>query len=334
LAGEPRTPGLYPAPGTPPTNPPPCAGHPPGVFGQAIPPAAAFAPDPSTGKNHVFGFNIYSAPELHAGLIPPGISEAGARDLINSMTDAVAVPTTSCRSDESATDLGDLSGAIRQMMSEKGGQTGFIREDTEWSKRTRNSIRTIKSMDPLRERTHTLLHQRRVILCRQSNTCETVLKNEGWPAHQAAIWSLAGFLARIAQDSLEYYADLHVSLLVTAMQTGGWDLTKQSLEYWVRTFDEARTSQQTRLQCMCALYIVLRDGSTEHWQPRELMLQQHMKMAKQIQPSEPTTLFCTKCQTSVHGGGTCPWSNKTDAKARELGRQALIQQGEGRPGIP
>jgi hypothetical protein len=310
-------------PTAPRTPPPPVTEDP---FGSMIPPAAAFDEDPSTHKAQLFKISIYSAPDLKAAFVPPGLSPGGTRDVLNTMLDSVAVPTSACQVNESASDVGEFAGALRQLTS-RGGDNGTIREDVNWAKKNRNTIRTIKSALQLRERQRLLINDQTNLLSVMRGTIESILLMEGWSPARAAAWASNGFLTRIATDTLRYYADLHGSLLSNTMETGGWEMTKQALEHWVRLLDNARMPQQTRLQSMCALYLVLRDGAREHWHSRELMHQQTVEVWKLTQPTAVGGEICPKCRTSLHGG-LCPWKNKTDTEAQNRGRLALAELGD------
>jgi hypothetical protein len=130
-------------------------------------------------------------------------------------------------------------------------------------------------------------------------------------------------------------------------QEDSWDFVKVELDHHIEEMELIRSTADSRLQAICALYAYLRDGHQGGWYSSSLQSKRNMELFGKV-ASSPSSVsstftdgdagpsFCIKCGTCLHLGGSsnCPWANLPDAQAKKAGSKALrgLSQGNLRKG--
>lgn len=304
-----------------------------------LPPLVLSGEDPSTKDEELFEVEISTEAELRTELAPDGITLAAAVDLANSMVDVVALPGTSNRSGESEDTDGaamELVGSALQELvsSSRGNRTGDrVKEDLQWRRPSRTSLRDAKTQEALRKRLKDLLEVRVRVMKQMTAGTKAILKNQGWLGTRVEAWTHRGFFARIVNDSMEYYLSLHHHLLGLTANGMPWSYVTEEVDHHVDRLTMCRNLQPSRLQALCAIYCYLRKGFKANWQSTSLTARrsQEMYLCMNVGQSQGTAssnpAWCSKCKTSIHPGGAqkCPWKGLTTAKAVKAANDALEQ---------
>jgi viroplasmin and RNaseH domain-containing protein len=323
------------------------------------PPKELVGADPSTKKEEeIFGVDIANGEtELRDKLCPPGLSDALAKGLVNATIDVVSMPGGffgGGDSEASSSEMGVLGEAMAELVNQKRGMADSAgRVDLHWRSEKRTSLRSIKSIDELRKRIKTLLKLRNKVLKRMHTVTTNMCKRAGWvDTIRTEAWASNGYLPRIVASSLEYYISLHQHLMEMAVtHDDTWDFVKVEREHHVEELELIRSTSDSRLQAICALYAYLRDGHQSGWYSSSLQAKRNLElMGKRISPTNYMAAFhekqasqgdagpscCIKCGTCIHlgGSGNCPWGNLPDGQAKKAGAKALrgLSQGTLRRG--
>jgi hypothetical protein len=319
------------------------------------PPQDLIGADPSTKKEEeVFGIDIANGEtELRDALCPPGLSDALAKGLVNATIDVVSMPGGFFGGGESETtssEMGVLGEAMAELVNQKRGMAESSgRVDLHWRSEKRTSIRSLKNATELRKRVKVLLKLRNKVVKRMHTVTTNACKRAGWvDAIRTEAWATNGYLPRIVSLTLEYYVSLHQHLMEMATaQEDSWDFVKVELDHHIEEMELIRSTADSRLQAICALYAYLRDGHQGGWYSSSLQSKRNMELFGKVgsSPSSVSSTFtdgdagpscCMKCATCLHLGGSsnCPWANLPDAQAKKAGAKALrgLSQGNLRKG--
>jgi hypothetical protein len=169
-----------------------------------------------------------------------------------------------------------------------------------------------------------------------------VLKRSGWHDDDAInAWAVGGFYTKLIRDSMDAWIGLHQHLLgLATTEQVPWSYVQVELDHHVEELETLRTTQDSRLQTLCANYVYLRDGHAGNWHSTALQYKRNAeiftKVANTCGPISTGTglktyVGCIHCGTMVHTGGKalCPWKKLSKKKAKLKGNAALLNIAEG-----
>jgi hypothetical protein len=302
------------------------------------PPMVLTGPDPSAKKNdEVFGVDLGSEMDLRAALLPPELPEGVSKGLANAMVDVVAIPGGfSGGIDESGSnEMALLGEAMEELVSQGRNQMeGASKADLHWRSGKRTSLRQVKSLDALRKRIKVLLKLRDKVIKHTIIAVRNACKRGGWQdLERIEAWAHGGYITRITRDAMDYYLSLHQHLMGLLIAGAPWDYVKMEQDHHVEELDLIRTTQDSRLQALCALYAYLRDGQSKNWHSDELQYKRNMDIfareggqgGDDLSTLGGSSGHCLKCGTSLHSGGkaNCPWNGVSDAQAKKNANKVI-----------
>lgn len=306
-----------------------------------MPPLSLSGSDPSLKKEEeVFGIDLdCDTNELRKKLAPPGVSPQMARDLGETLLDAVSLPGRSGVATETEDTASNIEASLAELaaIQRQEALQDDIRRDLKWNNASRNALRLVKNESDLR----TMLED---VLQLQDRALKTVLTNQRtillrlpWSKEAVEAWSFGGYISRISRLSVTHYISFLHHLVLVSMKNG-WDLAKQEIDHYVKRFNLIRANSQARIVALCRVYVLLRDGAESSWRSNKLeaekitYLYQQIQAAKDGAPSKEKEKsvtskrgeVCPRCGTTLHSVDvTCPWSHLGKAKAQKEGRNAL-----------
>ena len=117
-----------------------------------------------------------------------------------------------------------------------------------------------------------------------------------------------------------------------------WAVAKKELKHFDKKLALLRANSPTRLVAMLKIYTYFRDHHKSDWRVPKLEAEKIVDLYKKVEiltgAEEPTTerttpsslgnlegiKLCKKCQTILHGGGSCPWGSLSTTKAKKAAR--------------
>jgi len=309
------------SPGNTPTVPPPT----PKLYGE----------DPSTGKpREVFGLQLGSEKEIREGLAPEGLAEEDVKDMAAAMTDGVALPGRSTRSETDATtSMDDFTAAVKDLSeSARANRRNDIRPDTQWRSASRTSLRGISDEEQLRELWEAIQECRLSVEMNMYTGMGSILSKYCWSKDLEVYWAQGNMFTRISKDTVQNYLYL-LDHLLTLVRDQGWDYAKVSLDYHAKKLSDIRTTSLNRLSALVNLYIYLRDARVRNFNAPKLQDKRNATLFERMAEIEKTMQWthgpkCPKCRGSsrVHPPGkhNCPWKNSKDGEARK--QAAIVEQ--------
>ncbi len=316
-----------------------------GVGGQFFegyrPPLELAGEDPSTKKDEeIWGMDIGAGEvSIREKLCPPDLPVGLQKGLVDAMIDAVAQPGGSMGGADSEVNNNDVWGqALEELVYQgRGGgdEAGSRKTDLNWRARKRTSLREVDSLELLRKRIKTLIKLRERIPKRVMKACKNAFIRAGWTdPHRIEAWAQGGYFLRLARDSMDFYLSLHQHLMGLATADNvPWSYVQIELDHHVEELDLLRSSQDSRIQAILALYAYLRDGVASNWHSSSLQYKRNLDAMAMFGGREggESSMTCGKCGTALHGGGrgVCPWRNLSDQSAKKKGEKVLINWSTG-----
>jgi hypothetical protein len=315
-----------------------------GMFKGYRPPLELAGEDPSTKKDEeIWGMDIGAGEvSIREKLCPPDLPVGLQKGLVDAMIDAVAQPGGSMGGADAEVNNNEVWGqALEELVYQgRGGgeEAGSRKTDLNWRAKKRTSLREIESLELLRKRIKTLIKLRERIPKRVMKASKNAFIKAGWTdPHRIEAWAQGGYFLRLARDSMDFYLSLHQHLMGLATSDNvPWSYVQIELEHHVDELDLIRSSQDSRIQAIMALYAYLRDGVASNWHSSSLQYKRNLDAMTSRgvgggSGGDSTTLACGKCQTSLHAGGrgNCPWRNLSDASAKKKGASVLTNWANG-----
>jgi hypothetical protein len=192
------------------------------------------------------------------------------------MIDAVAQPGGSMGGTDAEVNNNDVWGqALEEFVYQgRGGgdEAGSRKTDLNWRARKRTSLREVDTLELLRKRIKTLIKLRERIPKRIMKASKNAFIKAGWTdPHRIEAWAQGGYFLRLARDSMDFYLSLHQHLMGLATSDNvPWSYVQVELDHHVEELDLIRTSQDSRIQAILALYAYLRDGVVSNWHSSSL----------------------------------------------------------------
>ena len=296
-----------------------------------VPPPILSARDKSAKKeDEIFGLNIdIDSRDLRTLLAPPGVSDATARDLGETMLDAVALPGKTGQNNEGDDTALNIQESLSEiaLLKHQEQLDDEVRRDLKWSNTNRNALRNVRNETDLREMLGDVLgladRAMRQVVAQQ----KTILLCQPWEDAMIEVWSFGGYVSVISRNSLEHYKALLQHLMQVATNQS-WSMAKFEMDYYVRNMTLIRQNSNSRLLAMCRLYVLLRDGNDSSWRAPKLEAEKlrdlyHKVETMTLQGGGSNLTICTRCGTGLHGTHPCPYSELTAARAKKAGRDAL-----------
>ena len=287
------------------------------------PPSELMGSDQSTKvEDEMFGLNVnVGERELRDNLTPPFLTTEQKVGLVQNAVDVTALPgmfSGSSGGDQTMTEeWSHLSQAMEELVNQgrEAGENGG-RSDLSWRSNKRISLNEIKNTKDLRKRAQVLMKLMPKIQNRMNKlTSVTCTKAGMTDKNLIQAWANQGYLPVMIMQTYNCYLNLHQHLLLGA-EANGWEYARIEKEHYVDELRLIRQTADSRLQCICLTYIMLRDGSSQNWFCSSIQQERNQTF---FNPTRNVNAVCPKCNTSIiHGSDpdTCPWKNQTDKKAR------------------
>ena len=309
------------------------------VRNPAGPPTMLAGKDPSAkDRDKIFKVPInVDSSKIAEALAPEGIGPKLAKTLSNTLVDVLSLPGKTHLSDRD-----DVTGEIRDSLfvaiSRQSADEDGISPDLKYHQNSRNALTFCKTLEELRELKHNVEEVDSQHLRRSKDQQRNLLVKNGFPESIADVWSSDGYLSTMNRRGLQYYLSL-LDHLINLASTQGWDAAEVVVQYYAKKWRIIRGNCPTRLLAMCQLHVVLRDGYTSDWLHLKLTDKKVNELVKNLQNGSVAVTnggapaaapaanggpaLCRKCQTILHGGRGCPWSELTGPEAKQAGREAL-----------
>jgi hypothetical protein len=308
------------------------------------PPMVLTGPDPSAKKSdEVFGLDLGSELDLRATLLPPDLPEGVSKRLANAMVDVISIPGGfSGGTDESeGNELALLGEAMEELVSQGRNQNeGAAKADLHWRRSKCTALHQVKGAGMLRKRIKVLLKLRDKVIKHTIIAVRNACKRGGWQdTERIEAWAHGGYIARITRDGLDYNLSLHNHLMGLLSGGAHWDYVKTELDHHAEELDLIRSTADSRLQAILALYAYLRDGQNSNWFSDELQYKRNMDIFARreegggladgsrddVSTLESSSGHCLKCGTNLHSGGkaNCPWHSMSDAQAKKNANKVI-----------
>jgi hypothetical protein len=312
----------------------------------AYPPLELMGPDPSAKKDdELFGIDLGSEIGLRDKLCPPGTTREQAKSMSDGMPDVVALPGGFINGEEeSGGDLGMMGAALEELVRRGRTENDITtKSDLHWKSHGRTALRSVKNLALLMKRCKILASCRNRVVKNTVRHAQNVLERAGWsdPGLIKA-WSTNGFYARVIRDSIDAWIALHQHLLVLSLtENMPWSYVQVEIDHHVEELQAIRSTHDSRLQALCAIYTYLRDGQAGSWHSTALQYKRNAQVFSQAgrptvdeeSPSDVNFAGCPWCNTSMHSGGkiACPWKALSKQAARKKAAHALrtLADGEG-----
>jgi hypothetical protein len=220
--------------------------------------------DKSTTTNEVHGVNMANEAAAYRLLSPPGAGSEAERSLVNGALDVTAMPGKGINDYNSAeTALQEISSTLAESLRGEQFQVrGRITEDHRWKNANKDHLRSIKTIEDLRESLELLHDIEEEAVANMENGWRAVLyEHMGFDDATVDLWIRVGILPNMIRNSfLHYRALIHE---VEYMCNGG-SLTRQAeifLQHHATKLALIRTHRaRTRLQLIWMSYTYLRDA--------------------------------------------------------------------------
>jgi len=295
--------------------------------------------DKSTGtRDEVFGIDMkIGVKDLRRAMAPSGLTDEANREFCDTMADAASLPGM-YNSEPGEELLGDVERALSQMASDRRQEDldEDLRKDTKWSNVSRNSLKGITSYEELATLLENVKRVRQEILQLTVICQKVILGRFPWPEELIEAWSFGSLITRLSRDCADLYVRLLENLVGIAKE-GNWPMAQTELEHYVNEFALVRRTAPTRINCLCRIYVLMRDAAETQWRLPKLeskKLFQLFKSMEALQVKPPATtngagkgehpgiVKCPHCLTYLHLGHVCIWRKCTTKKAREEGKKA------------
>ena len=174
------------------------------------------------------------------------------------------------------------------------------------------------------------------------------LRRAGWQEDiRIQAWSTFGYLPVVTQRSFDYYLNYHQHLLSQA-ETFGWAYANVDRLHHLEELKLIRELSESRIQCICWIYIYLRDNHESKWFSQEMQQERNAAMmaGKSLDRPDPDeddvtttstltsaggsengspnpTHGCPKCGAGLCGTNGCIWGDLSKKKAQKAAKAAI-----------
>ena len=289
-------------------------------------------------KDEMFGICLRTcgASALRKQLCPPGLSSDKCEDLCETVLDGVSLPGKN-NSSEAENTLSNVERALESLAenSRQRLKNEELAKDLKWRQSNRTSLKGITSLEKLQVLAVDVSEFSQAALDLVVANQQTILSSEPWEEDIKLMWSQGGYIFRISFAIVQNYLSLLQHLIVTGA-TLEWDETKETMDFFLRKISMIRDAATCRIQCMCRIYIFLRDGALANWRFGEFeavkLRAMQKKCAKlQATPVDPSSSqvpkapgVCKKCGTGLHGSNSCPFSEMTGKEAKKAAKKLIL----------
>jgi hypothetical protein len=177
--------------------------------------------------------------------------------MTNSMVDVIALPNGFHGGGDSGVVSNEtqlLGEAMAELVNQNRGLMEVGRADLHWRGERKTALRTVRSLGDLRKRLKVLLKLRGKIYQRMLRNARNTCKRSGWvDTHRIEACATTGYLTKIVMETLNWYISLHQHLLEMGSESWAFAITEK--EYHVEEMEVIRNTSDSRLQCMCSLYV-------------------------------------------------------------------------------
>jgi hypothetical protein len=253
------------------------------------------------------------------------------------MVDAVSLPGKTNQSGEGDDVSANIHAALSELVASSNQLVGRedMTRDLKWQNKDRQALKTIKTEAQLVESLRDVLDIRDRTLRNVTTRQKALLNQEPWNPLLIEAWSSGGFVYVISQRSIEHYVSFlqHLLLINGAY---GWDEVQRLIDHHINKWALMRSNSTSRLQAICQIYALLRDGADAKWVSPSVEAKKLTSLFTRVMALEaggtrgavgasgsPRFPICDRCGTILHGTNPCPFSLGSPASAKKKGQQML-----------